>query len=363
MIFLGSDHRGYELKEKIKKWLGGLDYPFEDMGAHKLDLDDDYPDFISLVAQEVSKNPENNLGIVLGHSGQGEAIAANKFPGIRAIVFYGGPEEILKLSREHNDANVLSLGASFVSDEDAKSALKLWLETKFSGNARHDRRINKIKELEGLACSARIVPAVLANTTEELKEKLSSLKGLVRCVQIDIMDGKFVPNSSISLTDVAELGFDYEYEAHLMVKNPEKYFEDSAKANVRRVVFHYEATDGVDAVLNEMSRFSFNKGIAINPDTPVRSIVPFLEKIDSVLIMSVNPGFSGQDFVSETLEKVKELRNLAPYKKIGIDGSINGSTIKKAHDAGVDYFVIGSGLFAAENIRQALFKMQILING
>ncbi len=362
-IFIATDHRGFELKESIKLWLKEWGYDFEDLGAHKKDPDDDYPDFISLAAQNVSQNLADSVGVVLGHSGQGEAIAANKYRGIRAVVFYGGPEDILRLSREHNDANILSLGASFIDQKTAKATLKLWLDTNFSDEARHLRRINKIKELEGPACGAKIVPAILAKTKGELKQKLSLLNGLLVCVQIDIMDGKFVPNTSATLKDLASLNFDFEYEAHLMVKNPEKYFEDCEKAEVTRAVFHHEATDDPGAVLNVMSRYSFNKGMAINPDTPVKAIEPFLEKVDSVLIMSVYPGFSGQDFVSETLEKVKELKSLAPHKKIGIDGGINGSSIKKAQDAGVDYFVIGSGLFASKNIRQALIELQKLISG
>lgn len=147
-IFIGTDHRGYSLKEKVKLWLSQWGYICHDLGAFKLDPQDDYPDFISKVAKEVSKNPENFRGIVLGASGQGEAMAANKYKGIRAVVYYGGPEEIIKLSREHNNANILSLGASFMSDRIAKKMIKLWMKTGFSGEKRHIRRLDKIKQIE-----------------------------------------------------------------------------------------------------------------------------------------------------------------------------------------------------------------------
>lgn len=147
-IFLAADHRGYALKEKIKQWLSTWGYECQDFGAQQLDNDDDYPDFISHVAEAVSKDPENSKGIILGGSGQGEAILANRYQGVRAIVYYGGPEDIIKLSREHNDANILSLGASFLHEESAKKAVKLWLETPFSQDARHVRRLNKIKKIE-----------------------------------------------------------------------------------------------------------------------------------------------------------------------------------------------------------------------
>jgi ribose 5-phosphate isomerase B len=144
MIYLASDHRGFELKEKIKAWLDEWGYEFVDVGAHKHNAEDDYPDFVAQAAEKVSEDPVGNRGIVLGHSGQGEAMVANRRHGVRAAVLYAMNEEIIKLSREHNGANVLSLGASFLSEDDAKTALKLWLDTPFSGDDRHIRRIGKI---------------------------------------------------------------------------------------------------------------------------------------------------------------------------------------------------------------------------
>ena len=143
-IVIGSDHAGFELKEKLKVYLKGLGYEVEDKGAFEYDADDDYPDFIMPVAEAVSENPELK-GIILGGSGQGEAIAANRFPNVRAVVFYGEPTEIIKLSREHNDANILSLGARFLKDTEAIEAVKLWLDTPFSNDGRHVRRIKKLK--------------------------------------------------------------------------------------------------------------------------------------------------------------------------------------------------------------------------
>ncbi len=147
-IFIGSDHAGFKLKDKIKKYLIKLGIDFEDLGAKQLDPKDDYPDFVSPVAQKVSQNSQSFRGIVLGASGQGEAIVANKYPGVRAAVYYGGPEEIITLSRKHNNANVLSLGAAFLDEKTAGKMIKLWLETEFSRDRRHRRRLNKIKEVE-----------------------------------------------------------------------------------------------------------------------------------------------------------------------------------------------------------------------
>lgn len=143
MIFLATDHRGFALKEKIKTWLTEWGLEFTDCGATALNPDDDYPDFVSVAAAKVSQDPVNNRGIVLGGNGQGEAMVANRQPGVRAAVFYAANDEVVKMTRQHDAANVLSLGASFISDDEAKHAVKLWLDTPFSEEPRHVRRIAK----------------------------------------------------------------------------------------------------------------------------------------------------------------------------------------------------------------------------
>lgn len=152
-VFLGTDHAGFELKEHVKKYLLQQGFKVEDKGAHKLDSEDDYPDFIFHAAKEVSKSPENK-GIIFGGSGQGEAIAANKIKGIRAAVYYGYNMEIVRLSRTHNNANILSLGARFLKKDEAIEAVKLWLGTDFSSEPRHSRRIKKISKIEQAKCNS-----------------------------------------------------------------------------------------------------------------------------------------------------------------------------------------------------------------
>ena len=115
MIYLGADHAGFALKEELKQYLLGLAMEVEDLGAFELNPTDDYPDFIVPVAKKVAESPDQNRGVVFGGSGQGEAIAANKIKGVRAAVYYGGPLNIVELSRKHNNANVLALGARFLS--------------------------------------------------------------------------------------------------------------------------------------------------------------------------------------------------------------------------------------------------------
>ena len=146
-IYLGSDHAGFRLKEAVKEFLKKAGYAVEDAGAGSYDAEDDYPDFIYKAASKVAKDKQSK-GIVFGGSGQGEAIAANKVKGIRAALYYGKNMEMVELSRTHNDANILSLGARFLTEKDAIKAIKIWLNTPFNNKERHLRRIKKISKLE-----------------------------------------------------------------------------------------------------------------------------------------------------------------------------------------------------------------------
>ena len=159
-VFFASDHAGFELKNNLVAWVKEVGHEAVDLGPYSFNPDDDYPDFVRLVAMEVSKDPENTRGIILGGGGQGEAMVANRLPFIRTAVFYGpvkpltainregdtsdNPFEVVILARSHNDANILSLGARFVSLEDARKAVQLFLETPFSNEERHIRRIKKL---------------------------------------------------------------------------------------------------------------------------------------------------------------------------------------------------------------------------
>ena len=142
-IFLASDHAGFELKQKLAEFLIAEGHEVEDCGPRYYNPTDDYPNYIIPCAKKVAQN-KGSFGIVAGLSGQGEAMAANRVRGVRAAVYYGGPTDMLKLSREHNDANVLSLGARFVSPEEAQKAVALWLDTHFMNEERHVRRIKEL---------------------------------------------------------------------------------------------------------------------------------------------------------------------------------------------------------------------------
>ena len=154
-VYIASDHAGYNLKNTLLHYLIDRGYDVIDCGPYEYNEADDYPDYVAAAASEVSQNPNQNWGIVIGGSGQGEAIMANRFPNVRAVVYNGQsnvPEgkkvlnEII-FTREHNNANVLSIGSWYLSEEEAKNAVMLWLNTPFTGEERHTRRIRKIESL------------------------------------------------------------------------------------------------------------------------------------------------------------------------------------------------------------------------
>ncbi len=163
-VYLGTDHAGFYLKEKIKASLLRLGYEVIDEGAFIYDKQDDYPDFIAKAARSVSEDPEDSRGIVIGGSGEAEMMTANKFKHVRCALFYTpaipveaadvagrkseDPFEIIRLTREHNNANMLSLSARFLKEEEAVEAVERWLKEPFPGDGRHKRRIEKIKRIE-----------------------------------------------------------------------------------------------------------------------------------------------------------------------------------------------------------------------
>jgi len=144
-IYLASDHAGFEMKRELVSYLSSQNIDIVDCGPLEYKHDDDYPDYVSIVAKKVSEDSDS-CGIIAGWSGQGEAMVANRFANVRCALYYGGSKHVLTLSREHNDANVLSIGAHFVTMPEAKQAVDLWLKTKFSGDDRHVRRIEKIEK-------------------------------------------------------------------------------------------------------------------------------------------------------------------------------------------------------------------------
>lgn len=145
-VFLGADHRGFRLKEALKAYLIERGFAVEDLGNAVEDPNDDYVDFAAKVAEKVSENPNNHRGILICGSGHGVDMVANKFKGVKSALAFN--EAVAKQSREHEDANVLSLASDWLPEDDAKKIVDVWLATPFSGEERHVRRLSKITALE-----------------------------------------------------------------------------------------------------------------------------------------------------------------------------------------------------------------------
>jgi ribulose-phosphate 3-epimerase len=193
--------------------------------------------------------------------------------------------------------------------------------------------------------SVRVLPAILTDNPTRLEKLVSQAESFTDTVQFDIMDGHFVPSNSVSHKDIARLKTKLNWEAHLMVLNPEDFLEGFKRAGAQKIVFHYEATLSPEKIISAIKKLGMRAGLAINPETPISAIETLVEQVDSVLFLSVNPGFYGAKFIPEVLDKIIEFRKAYPKTETGIDGGIKESNIAKVAQSGVDVICVGSGIF------------------
>lgn len=191
----------------------------------------------------------------------------------------------------------------------------------------------------------RILPAILTSDPADLERKIRQAEPLSDWVQIDIMDGRFVPSRSIEASHLTSINTELNMEIHLMTERPEGLLDGFARAGAKRVLFHYEATSSPDTVVKAARQLGLAVGIALNPETPVTALLKLKEPVDCVLFLSVNPGFYGREFIPAVLDKVREFRSLRAKVEVGIDGGIKRSNIKVVKAAGVDYACVGSEIF------------------
>ena len=204
-----------------------------------------------------------------------------------------------------------------------------------------------------------ISPSLLSADFSKLKEDIDivTTAGAER-LHIDCMDGHFVPNFTFGpfiLKAIRKLT-NLHLETHLMIDNPSNYFDDFIDAGADTLIFHYEASDNIRKDLNHIKTRNIKCGLAIKPETDYKVLEEYIDILDYILIMSVNPGFGGQGFIEDTLLKMKNINDLCINKGrrnniiIGVDGGVNLSTIKKVYDTGIDVTIVGSGLYKADNI-------------
>lgn len=189
----------------------------------------------------------------------------------------------------------------------------------------------------------KVYPSILTNDIKDFKRRISRIK-FAKTIQIDIMDGKFVKNKSLMPKDLRKIKIRHKLEYHLMIKNPEEIIDEFLALKPYSIVIHYESTKNIIFLINKIKSRKIKVGIAINPKTPVKKIIPYLKKVDSILIMTVNPGFYGSRFVPSSLRKIKELRRLTK-KPIEVDGHQDYNNAKLSIKAGANIIISGSYIF------------------
>lgn len=207
-----------------------------------------------------------------------------------------------------------------------------------------------------------IAPSILSADFSELKSEIKRVESAgADWIHIDVMDGHFVPNITIGpfvikrLRELTNLPFD----VHLMIENPLSFIKPFADAGADIIVFHIETVKNPEKIISEIKKLNKRPGVSIRPKTPVKQIYKLLNKIDLVLIMTVEPGFAGQRFLAKCVSKIRELRNIFRYD-IEIDGGINAITAKDAITAGANILVAGSYCFNSLNMKEAIRKLRAI---
>ncbi len=208
----------------------------------------------------------------------------------------------------------------------------------------------------------RIVPALLTDKPGELERMIAQSGGFCDLVQVDIMDGKFVPSKSISAGDLAKVKTGLKLEIHLMVEEPGKYLEPFKRAGAGRIIFHYESKEDPAGLIPKIRALGMEAGIAINPETPVSKVEGYFKDIDVLLFLSVNPGFYGSKFIPEVCDKARALKGRSGRPIIAMDGGLKTENILMIKEAGVDLACVGSGIFGKgdpkENYRALAEKVR-----
>jgi len=199
----------------------------------------------------------------------------------------------------------------------------------------------------------KVIPALLTDKKEELHHMLLLCRQFCAYVQIDIMDGRFVPSLSVSVSDLEDIGYVIDNELHLMVEDPMVWIKVATKLRSKKVIFHIEVEKDIKRIISLVRETGMKVGLAVNPTTDPQRLYNFMPEVNSVLFMSVEPGFYGSSFVPSVLDKIKKFRKRFPQKEIGIDGGIKLDNLEMVLASGVDYVCVGSAILKSPNPKQS----------
>lgn len=206
----------------------------------------------------------------------------------------------------------------------------------------------------------QIVPSLLSANQEKLDSEVREIKNEVSRIQLDVMDGKFVNPIGQSVNDLKKISDQINSEIHLMVKDPLDWVDDFINAGASLIIFHFEIEHDIAKIINQIRKKKVKVGLALNPKTPLEKAIPFLDKVDLILLMAVEPGYSGQKFMYEVIPKIKKLRSLRPNLDIEVDGGINKETIGDAVKAGANVIVAASAIFGQKDRVKAIRELKQL---
>jgi len=204
----------------------------------------------------------------------------------------------------------------------------------------------------------KIAPSILSSDFGKLNEEVASVEPYSDWIHIDVMDGHFVPNLTFGAPVVRKIQTRLPLDCHLMVENPENYIGSFKEAGAFMITVHQEACVHLHRVLQQIKEAGMKAGVSLNPATSVAVLEDVLGELDYVLLMSVNPGFGGQKFIYNTVDKIRKLKVMAPDLEIGVDGGINSETAKLVIDAGATVLIAGSYIFGSDDRKGAIESLR-----
>jgi len=210
----------------------------------------------------------------------------------------------------------------------------------------------------------KIAPSILSADFSNLKKEINAVEKFADLIHVDVMDGHFVPNITVgplvvrALEKISKLPLD----VHLMIENPDKYIEAFARAGSKWITIHQETCNHIHRTIQSIKKLKIKAGVALNPATPVNTLTHILPDLDLILIMSVNPGFGGQKFISNTLKKIEKLKNIISKENyrclISVDGGVKLENAKKIAQTGADILVAGSEIFDSKDPAKRIMMLR-----